>query len=690
MQYPESRKEEQIDDYFGTKVPDPYRWLEDDNAEEVLAWVKAQNELTFSYLEKIPFRQQLRDRYRQLFDFTKLSAPKKVGSYYFFYKNEGLQNQAVIYRQRGLQAEAEVFIDPNQLSEEGTVAITLLGASHDHRYLAYSRSEAGSDWSQIRIREVATGKELEDVIPWVKFSDTSWLNDGFFYTRYPQPQSGKEYSAQSRGSAIYYHKLGRPYEEDEKIYEDPDNPHRYLNAEITEDGAFLILYIRTGTDGFEVRYKDMKQSGWDFQLLFKGFENKSYVIDHMEGKFVVVTDKDAPNKRVLLIDPRQPEPENWQELIPEQEHVIEDVRMVGGKMFLSYLQHASSHVQQYDRAGKWEKEVELPSLGTVMFGSTEKEDQEFFYLFTSFTYPTSIFRYDMESGESQAFFRPEVRFEPDDYEVEQVFFPGKDGTRLSMFVVHRQGLPKDGRRPTYLYGYGGFNISLTPTFSVSHLLFLEQGGVLAIPNLRGGGEYGEAWHRAGMLMKKQNVFDDFIASAEYLIENEYTSPERLAVAGGSNGGLLVGAVINQRPELFRVALPAVGVLDMLRYHKFTVGWGWVPEYGSSEESEEMFRYLLSYSPLHNLRTDAEYPSVLIMTADHDDRVVPAHSFKYAAALQASVSGDHPLLIRIDTDAGHGAGKPTEKIIEEVVDRWAFVFYEMGMVPPVAEKTKKPE
>lgn len=675
--YPTADQENHVDQYFETDIPDPYQWMENPNDERLKTWITEQQAYCESYLSDIPFREELKDRYRQLFNYPKLFGLKKAGDYYLFSLNDGLQNQAIIYKQKGLEAEKEVFIDPNELSDEGTVAITLLSTSIDDRYIAYSYAKAGSDWSEIRIKEIASGGELDDVISWVKFSDVAWYDNGFFYTRYPAPESGKEYSAETANSSIYFHQLGESPDQDQLVYANPKEPNRYHNAVLTEDKAYLILYVRSGTHGFEVHFKKMDEPGWDFKPLTTGFENKNFVLDHADGAFYVLTDQFAPNKQLVKISPEKPDPAHWEVIIPEREDaVIEDIRLIQGKWLVNYLQKAANHLVQFDFGGKREKELDLPTLGSVFIAESHKKDKEIFFSYSSFVYPASLFRYEMESGKQELFFQPELDMEAENFEVKQVFYPSQDGTSVSMFIVHRKGLALDGKNPTYLYGYGGFNINITPVFSSSHMLLLEKDGVLAMPNLRGGGEYGEAWHEAGMLFQKQNVFDDFIAAAEYLIAEQYTSPAHLAIAGGSNGGLLVGACVNQRPELFAVAFAAVGVMDMLRYHKFTVGWGWVPEYGSSQENEKMFQYLLGYSPLHNIRPDLSYPSIMVMTADHDDRVVPAHSFKYAATLQAKSTSNRPHLIRIDTDAGHGAGKPTEKIIEEITDRWAFMLWEM--------------
>lgn len=688
--YPETRQAQVVDTFFGTPVPDPYRWLEDDRAPEVEAWVEAQNKVTHAYLNQIAFRPQLEKRLGQLLDYPKVSSPRKVGDYYFFYKNDGLQNQPVIYYQQGLEGEPEVFIDPNQLSENGTVAINLLGSSEDERYIAYSRSEAGSDWQTIHIMEIATREPLDDVIEWVKFSGTAWYQDGFFYSGYPAPEEGTEYSASTENQSVYYHRLGTDPKEDQLIYADPAHPNRYHNLGLTEDKAYMVLYARTGTDGFESYYKPTEIAEGGFQPLYTGFEHKNMVIDHHDGHFLVMTDVDTPNYRLVKVPLDAPKQANWRDVIPETKAVLEGVTTVGGKLFAEYLEQATSRIYQYDYNGFNRKKLPLPGLGSAGIAGGKRDHDQLFYSFSSYTTPPSIYRYNIATGESKLFFQPELNFDPSQFESQQIFYESKDGTKVSMFIVHQKGLELDGQRPTYLYGYGGFNISLTPGFSASLIPLLENGGVFAVPNLRGGGEYGEAWHQAGMLTQKQNVFDDFMAAAEYLIANGYTSSERLAIAGGSNGGLLVGACMTQRPELYRVAFPAVGVMDMLRYHRFTVGWGWVPEYGNADSSQEMFEYLHGYSPLHNLKDGVAYPATMITTADHDDRVVPAHSFKFAARLQAAHAGEVPVLIRIETDAGHGAGKPISKVIEEQADKWAFMFHEMGVEPDIPDVELKPQ
>lgn len=674
LNYPETRKDSAvIDNYHSTEIADPYRWLEIDTAQEVEKWVIEQNKVTQTYLEKIPFREKIEKRYTELFNYVKLSSPFKVGDYYFFSKNDGLQNQSVIYYQKGLDGEAEVFIDPNALSEDGAVAISLIGFSEDDKYAAYSRQEAGSDWQEIHVMDIASKTKLPDVIKWVKFSGANWYKDGFFYSRYPEPKDGTELSAANEYHSVYYHKLGDKQENDKLVYKNPDNPKLYHFTSITEDRRYLLLYVTTGTDGYETHYKDLSKAGSDFVPLFTGFDNKSSVIDNIDDRFLLLTDIDAPKYRVIEVNTQKPQKDNWKEIIPESKYLMQGVSTGGGKLWATFLRNATTRIVRYNYDGSKKRQIDLPGLGSASGFGGRKEDTHFFYSFSSFTIPPTIYKFDIASGESEPFFETELDFDPKDYIEDQVFYKSKDGTEIPMFIVRRRDLKLTGDNPTYLFGYGGFNVNMTPYFSASRLILLENGGVFAMPNLRGGGEFGEEWHKAGMLLNKQNVFDDFIAAAEYLIQTKYTSPDKLAIAGGSNGGLLVGACMTQRPDLFAVAFPAVGVLDMLRYHKFTVGWGWVPEYGSSDDPEH-FENLLSYSPLHNLQQGTAYPATMITTADHDDRVVPAHSFKFGARLQEVHDGEAPVILRIETDAGHGAGKPTSKIIEEQADIWSFFFY----------------
>ena len=675
VKYPDTRTESVVDNYHGTLVADPYRWLEIDTAAEVEAWVKLQNEVTFGYLEKIPYREALKNRITELINYPRYSAPIKAGDFYLFYKNDGLQNQPVVYIQKGLNGEPEVFIDPNQLSADGTVSISLLEISPDDRYVAYAQSEAGSDWQQIRVMEIATQKQLPDVLRWVKFSGAAWHENGFFYSRYPEPAKGAERSGNNQFHSIYYHRLGDEQSNDRLIYEDKNNPDYYHYGGVTEDQKYFVMYAAPGTDGFATYYKDLAADG-PMTPLFEGYKNKSSVVEHINGKFLVVTDIGAPNYRLVAVAPAKPGAEHWMEVLPETGNLLEGAVSGGGKLFASYLENVTTRVYQMDYDGSNRRAVQLPGLGSAGGFGGKKGDKALFYSFTSFVYPSTVFKYDPATGQSESFFQSPLQFKPEDYVEKQVFYTSKDGTKVPMFLVYKKGLKMNGKNPCYLYGYGGFNVPLTPGFSASRLLLLENGGVFAMANLRGGSEYGEDWHQGGMLLNKQNVFDDFIAAAEYLIREKYTSSKKLGIAGGSNGGLLVGACMTQRPELFAVALPAVGVMDMLRYHLFTVGKGWIPEYGSSDDPAH-FKNLYAYSPLHNLKPGVKYPATLITTADHDDRVVPAHSFKFAAQLQKSHSGPNPVLIRIETRAGHGAGKPTSKVIEEAADIWSFFFFNTG-------------
>ncbi len=676
VSYPKTQQIAHTDTLHGRTIDDPYRWLEVDTAAEVKAWVTEQNKVTFGYLEQIPYRSALKARLTELFNYPRTGAPIKVGAYYLFQKNDGLQNQSVWYIQQGLEGTPEVWLDPNKLSADGTVTADPAGISKDDRYVTIARSVSGSDWKELRVVEVATKKELPDRLQWVKFSGAAWDKNGFYYSRYDAPAEGTELSAASQNQKVYYHRLGTDQREDQLVYADPANPRRYYGMDVTEDGNWEILYISPGTKGSEVRVR--KAGTKAFTTLLPGFDFDHSVIDNEGDQLLVYTNQGAKNYRVVRIDPRAPSPDRWVEIIPEKPEVLEGITAAGGKLFAGYLKDVTSRWYQLSRDGKLEREITLPSLGTAGGFGGRKNATEVFYTFTSFTYPPSVFKYDLATGTSSLFKKTEAKFNPDDYETKQVFFTSKDSTRVPMFIVHKKGIQLDGQRPTLLYAYGGFNVSLSPSFSATRIALLEQGGVYALANIRGGGEYGEKWHEAGMLERKQNVFDDFIAAAEYLVANKYTSSKRLAVQGGSNGGLLIGAVMTQRPELFGVALPQVGVLDMLRFQKFTAGFGWVVEYGSADASPEQLEFLLKYSPYHNLKPATAYPATLITTADHDDRVVPAHSFKFAARLQEMHQGPAPVLIRIDVKAGHGAGKPISKSIDEWADVFSFMFYNMDV------------
>lgn len=679
INYPQTRKVDQTDNYFGTIVKDPYRWLEDDNSEETKAWVNEENAVTEKYLSGIPYRTLIRNKLKKLWNYPRYSGPFKEGDYYYFYKNNGLQNQSVLYRLKALNETPEVFIDPNTLSKDGTVAMSGLSFSKDNKYAAYLVSSSGSDWQIARVMNVETRQLLKDEIHFIKFSGISWNGgDGFYYSRYPKPDDKDMLTNQNQFHAVYYHKIGTPQSRDKLIYEDKAQPLQNVGAGLTEDGRFLILFISRGTSGSEIRIKDMKSRQKEFSVLIPGFEGENDVIDNDGDRILVRTNIDAPNYRLVSIDPGNPAKENWQTLVPEKNELLESVGTAGGRLFLTYLKDASSRVYQADYDGKISHEIKLPGIGSATGFTGKKKDNEFYYSFSSFNSPNSIYRYNINTGTSTLYRKDEVKMNTENMVTEQLFFTSKDGARVPMFITYKKGIKKDASNPVLLYGYGGFNIPLTPGFSVSNAFFVEQGGIYAVVNLRGGNEYGEAWHQAGMLHNKQNVFNDMIAAAEYLIKENYTNKNKIAVRGGSNGGLLVGAVMTQRPDLFKVAIPQVGVMDMLRYHQFTIGWAWATEYGRSDKSEADFRNLYSYSPLHNLKKGTSYPATLVTTADHDDRVVPAHSFKFAATLQEDNAGSNPVLIRIDTKAGHGAGKPIGKAIEEAADIWSFVMYNLGM------------
>jgi len=677
MTYPETKKDYTTDNYFGTRIADPYRWLENDTSTETKNWVDEENKITQNYLEQIPYREDIKNRLTEIWNYPKESAPFKAGEYYFFTKNDGLQNQSVWFIKKGLEGKEELFLDPNKLSADGTASVSLLGFSHDKKYIAYSIAQSGSDWSNIYVMEVASKTKLADELKWTKFSGAAWKGDGFYYSRYDEPTKGMELSGANKFQKVYFHKLGEAQTADKLIFEDNTNPNLYFGADVTEDEHFLVLYASAGTSGNALYYQDLTSLNNKIESLVKGFENNHSVITNDGDKLLINTDLNAPNKQVVLVDPKNSDPKNWQKIIPESKLALEGASSGGGFLWASYLKDASTNIVQFDLSGNKIKDVKLPDIGTVGGFGGYKDDIEFFYSFTNFITPGTSYRYDIKQGESTLYKKSALKFNTDNYETKQVFYPSKDGTKMPMFMVYKKGIKLNGDNPVFLYAYGGFQISLTPTFSLSRMLFLEHGGIYAQPSLRGGSEYGEAWHKAGMLEKKQNVFDDFIGAAEYLIKEKYTNPNKIAISGGSNGGLLVGACMTQRPELFKVALPAVGVLDMLRYHKFTVGWGWAVEYGTSDQKDD-FDYLIKYSPLHNIKIGVNYPATLITTADHDDRVVPAHSFKFAATLQEKYKGENPMLIRIDKKAGHGAGKPTKKLIEEATDIWSFVFQNLEM------------
>jgi prolyl oligopeptidase len=679
LKYPETTKKETVDDYHGTKVQDPYRWLEDDNSEETKKWVQAENAVTFDYLSKIPYREKVKKRLEKLWNYERYSSPFKKADYYYFFKNDGLQNQSVLYRQKGLNGKPEEFLNPNTLNKEGIAALGSINFSKNGRYLAYSIALAGSDWQEIFVMDASSKKLVSDKIEWTKFGGVSWNGDeGFYYSGYDKPDEASKLSKKNEFHKVFYHVLGQPQSQDKLVYEDKQHPLRYHGAGLTEDERFLILAVSEGTSGGEIWYKDLKDPGQkDFKLLVKGFDTDPNVIDNDGDKLLVLTNDNALNQKVVLIDPANPAKENWKTIIAEKEEALQSVSTGGGYLYASYLKDASTKVYQYTYDGKLVREIKLPGIGSASGFGGEKQDKEFFYTYSSFNTPPSIYRYSIATGESTVFRKTKANMNLDDFVTEQVFFTSKDGTKVPVFLTYRKGMVRDGSNPVLLYGYGGFNIPITPGFSTSNAFFIEQGGIYAVVTLRGGSEYGEKWHRAGMLDKKQNVFDDFIGAAEYLIANKYTSNQKIAIRGGSNGGLLVGAAMTQRPDLFKVALPAVGVMDMLRFHKFTVGWGWTVEYGNADSASQ-FPYLYKYSPYHNLRPGVNYPATLVTTADHDDRVVPAHSFKFASRLQEYNAGNNPVLIRVDVNAGHGAGKPTSKQIDEATDIWSFVMYNLGM------------
>ena len=677
--YPVARKSDQVDDYHGVKVADPYRWLEDLDSEETRKWVEEQNKLTFGYLAEIPARTTIKDRLTKLWNFEKYGVPFKEGNRYFYTRNSGLQNQSVLYSVNSLEAQPQVLIDPNTLSADGTVALSGTAVSNDGKFLAYSLSASGSDWQEWKVRDVGTGKDLTDHLKWVKFSNASWTRDdgGFFYARYDEPKSDS-LKATNYFQKLYYHKIGSPQSEDVLVYERPDQKDWLFDGSVSEDGNYLIITVFQGTDvKTRVYYKDLRTNDGPVVKLLDDFDASYTFVGNDGNRMWFLTDVGAPRGKIIEIDTAQPDRNNWKILVPESKETLQAVTVVNHKLIANYLKDAYTQVKIFDTTGKFIREVAFPTIGSAEGFSGEPDDRETFYSFTSFTTPATIYRYDVETGKSTVFRQPKVDFNPANFETKQVFYSSKDGTKVPMFITYKKGLKLDGNNPTYLYGYGGFNISLTPAFSVGVLVWMEMGGVFAQPNLRGGGEYGEDWHQAGMKLKKQNVFDDFITAAEWLIANKYTSTPKLAISGGSNGGLLVGAALTQRPELFGAALPAVGVMDMLRFQKFTIGWAWVSDYGSSDNAEE-FKALYGYSPLHNIKPGTKYPPTLVTTADHDDRVWPGHSFKFAAALQAAQAGSAPVLIRIETKAGHGAGKPTSKIIEESADRYAFLVRTLNM------------
>jgi prolyl oligopeptidase len=684
--YPAAKRIDHVDQYHGAKVADPYRWLEDDvrTSKEVADWVAAENKITYGYLEAIPQRETIKKRLTELWNYEKFSPPTKEGGRYYYFKNDGLQNQDVLYVLDSLDATPRVLIDPNTWTKDGTKALAGTTFSDDGKYAAYAVSEAGSDWTVWRVLEIASGKQLDDELKWIKFTHAAWTKDGkgFFYSRYPEPKKGEEFQASNLNERIFYHLLGKSQSEDEMIYAQPDHPEWNLGGSVTEDGRYLIITTSKGTDAkYRIAVKDLQDPQGKIVELIDNFNDEYTFIGNDGPTLYFLTDLAAPRKRLIAINWHHPEKENFKEIIPQSDDTLQQVSFVGNQFIASYLKDVASQVKIFTQEGKFVRNVDLPGLGTAGGFHGKQSDTETFYAFSSFTTPPMIYHYNLTDGKSKLFRRAKVKFNPDDYEVEQVFYPSKDGTKIPMFLAHKKGIARDGSNPTLLYGYGGFNISEVPRFSVGYLSWMEMGGVLAVANLRGGGEYGEAWHQAGTKLKKQNVFDDFIAAAEWLVVNKYTSNKKLAIMGGSNGGLLVGAVMTQRPDLFGACLPAVGVMDMLRFHKFTEGRQWIDDYGSSDDPEQ-FKALHAYSPYHNIKDGTCYPPTLVMTADTDDRVVPGHSFKFAAALQRAQSCDAPVLIRIESRAGHGGGKPTGKRIEQLADQWAFLVKVLGMKMPL--------
>jgi len=681
----ETVKSDHVDVYHGVEVADPWRWLEDDVRENpsVKSWVDEQNEVTFAYLETIPERNIIEQRLTQLWDYEKFGIPVKEGGHYFYGYNDGLQNQNVVYIQDSLEAEPRVLMDPNTWSEDGTIALGSYYPSPDGKHVAYLEQDGGSDWRTGRVMNIETGEVLDEQLDWLKFTTLNWRKDGsgFYYSRYPSTETGEKFQSLNMNQAAWFHRLGTGQEEDELVFTNPDHPEWGYNLNVTDDGRFLVITVWTGTDDrYQIMYQDLGKPDSEPVTLIEGFDYDYTLVGSVGSELFFRTNNNAPRNRLIAIDVNHPDPDSWREIVPQAEEVLSDASLVGGKVISEYMKDAWSVVKIFDQDGTEESTVQLPGIGAASGFEGKADDAETFFAYGSFNMPTTISRLDVSTGEIELFRKPEVAFDLDDFVVKQVFYDSKDGTRIPMFISHKKGMELDGNNPTMLYGYGGFNISMTPSFSVTRLAWMEMGGIYAVANLRGGGEYGEEWHQAGTKLNKQNVFDDFIAAGEYLVEQRYTNPDKLAIFGGSNGGLLVGAVTNQRPDLFAAAIPAVGVMDMLRFHEFTAGRFWVDDYGSSEDPEQ-FQALLAYSPYHNIQSGREYPAVMVTTADTDDRVVPGHSFKYAAALQEAQAGDAPVLIRIETRAGHGAGVPTEKVIEEYADRWAFLYKNLDMTLP---------
>lgn len=684
LTYPESKKIETTDTYFGETVADPYRWLENDTSQATAQWVEAQNDVTFGYLNQIPYRAEIKKRIEAMYNYERLGAPFREGDYLYFYKNDGLQNHSVLYRKKGEDGSEELFLDPNTFSKDATTVMRSISFTRDGSLATFLLSEGGSDWNKAVTIRTADKQIVEDTLQHIKFSGISWRgNEGFYYSSYDKP-TGSHLSSKTQHHKLFFHRLGTKQSEDELVFGGEQTPRRYIFGGVTEDERYLVVSAQVSTTGNELYIQDLTQKGSRLVPIVNNFDNTHRLIDNDGSRLIIETNLDAPNGKIVQVDASNPSMENWRDMIPETETSIENVSTAGKKIFINYLKDAATLVKQFDYTGKAERDIQLPGLGTANGFNGKRDEKEVYYSYTSFTYPTSIFKYDLGTGESVLHEQPDVDFNPEDYETHQVFFTSKDGTKIPMFIVHKKGLERNGKNPTILYGYGGFNISLTPGFSPSRIVWLENGGIYAQPNLRGGGEYGKKWHLAGTKTNKQNVFDDFIAAGEYLISEKYTDNNYLAIAGGSNGGLLVGATMTQRPDLAKVAFPDVGVLDMLRYHTFTAGAGWAYDYGTAEESKEMFEYLRKYSPVHALKPGVEYPATLVTTADHDDRVVPAHSFKFAATLQEHHKGTNPVLIRIDVKSGHGASN-LSKAMDKMADQYAFAWYNMNIIPPLAKK-----
>ncbi len=678
FEYPETKKGDIVDNYFGKDVPDPYRWLENDTSQAVRNWVKKQNEVTFNYLENIPFRNKIKNRLKEVWNYKKVSTPKLKGGNYFYFKNDGLQNHDVLYMKENLQSEEKMVLDPNTFSEDGSISLASYKVSNDGKYIAYAISKSGSDWREIHVKDLEEDTTLEDHLKWVKFSEIAWYKDGFYYSRYDKPEEKKQHSQVNKNHKVFYHKLGTNQKDDNIVFNKPSHPERNYRAEVSRDEKYLYIYESKSTHGNNIFVKNLKKND-TFVKLTTSFRYEYDIIGHSGDQLIVHTNYKAPKYKLVRIDVQKKDVGNWLEVIPEKNNVLQKVTVAGDKLITSYMKDAHNKLKVFSQLGEELYEIDLPQLGSVGSISGNPESQKMFYSFSSFTEPKQIWQHNLNSKKTNLYFKPEVDFNSDKYVTKQVFYESKDKTKIPMFLVHKKGLKKNGENPAFLYGYGGFNASLTPRFSKSNIIWLENGGVYALANIRGGGEYGEKWHKQGMKLNKQNVFEDFISAAEYLVDTNYTNKNKIAIHGSSNGGLLIGAVTNQLPELFEVAVPQVGVMDMLRYHKFTIGWAWKDEYGSSQDSLH-FENLYDYSPLHNIKEDTEYPAILAMTSDHDDRVVPAHSYKYIATLQDKYNGDNPTMIRIQTKAGHGAGKATNVAIQEEADMWSFIFKNMDIKP----------